>query len=242
MRVLIISDIHANLAAMEAVLEDARGQWDQIWCLGDLVGYGPDPNECVALLREYDHLALCGNHDWAVLGKLDVNSFNDEAQKAIYWTRDQISEETRLYLDGLEADMLVEPFTLAHASPRHPVWEYILDRSTAVANLPYLDTPYCLVGHTHTAVTFEEVAPAQVEIHLPFYGEVTSLGANRLILNPGSVGQPRDSDPRAAYALLDRGKMTWEFRRVGYPIEETQARMRRQGLPPRLVARLEYGW
>jgi predicted phosphodiesterase len=242
MRVLIISDIHANLAAMGAVLDDARGQWEQIWCLGDLVGYGPDPNECVALLREHDHLALCGNHDWAVLGKLDVNSFHDEAQKAIYWTRDQISEETRLYLDGLEADMLLEPFTLAHASPRHPVWEYILDRSTAVANLPYLNTAYCLVGHTHAAVTFEEVAPEQVEIHLPTYGQAMSLGANRLILNPGSVGQPRDSDPRAAYALLDNDKMTWEFRRVGYAIEETQARMRRQGLPPRLVARLEYGW
>jgi predicted phosphodiesterase len=242
MRVLIISDIHANLAAMGAVLDDARGQWEQIWCLGDLVGYGPDPNECVALLREHDHLALCGNHDWAVLGKLDVNSFHDEAQKAIYWTRDQISEETRLYLDGLEADMLLEPFTLAHASPRHPVWEYILDRSTAVANLPYLNTAYCLVGHTHAAVYFEEVAPEQVEIHLPTYGVAMSLGANRLILNPGSVGQPRDSDPRAAYALLDNDKMTWEFRRVGYFIEETQARMRRQGLPPRLVARLEYGW
>jgi predicted phosphodiesterase len=243
MRLLIISDIHANLAAFEAVLKDAHGLWDQIWCLGDLVGYGPDPNECVALLREYDHLSLCGNHDWAVLGKLDINNFNEEAQTAIDWTRKQLSEETRIYLDGLQAGMLLEPFfTLAHASPRHPVWEYILDKGTAVANLSYFDTPYCLVGHTHAAVCFTEVGPDTVEIQLPLLGETISLGADRLILNPGSVGQPRDADPRAAYALLESDKLTWEFRRIAYPIKETQERMRRYGLPHRLVARLEYGW
>jgi diadenosine tetraphosphatase ApaH/serine/threonine PP2A family protein phosphatase len=185
---------------------------------------------------------LSGNHDWAVLGKLDVDSFNGEAQKAIYWTRDQISEETRAYLDGLETARIIEPFTLAHGSPRHPVWEYILDKTAALANLPHFDTPYCLVGHTHAAVCFEQVAPGEVKIQLPFYGETISLGAHRLILNPGSVGQPRDSDPRAAYALLDSDKLAWEFRRTAYPIEEAQERMRRHGLPDRLVARLEYGW
>jgi predicted phosphodiesterase len=242
MRLLVISDIHANLAAFEAVLADARGHWDQIWCLGDLVGYGPDPNECVALLREHDHLALCGNHDWAVLGKLDINTFNEDAQLALFWTRSSVSDESRNYLESLEADMLHEPFTLAHASPRHPIWEYILDKGTAAANFHYFDTPYCLVGHTHAAVCFEQMGPNTLEIRLPVYGDILALESNRLILNPGSVGQPRDSDPRAAYALLDRDKMTWEFRRVTYPIHETQERMRRHGLPHRLVARLEHGW
>jgi predicted phosphodiesterase len=242
MRLLVISDIHANVAALKAVLADARGQWDRVWCLGDLVGYGPDPNECVALLREHDHLALCGNHDWAVLGKLDINSFNEDAQLALSWTRDRIDEESRVYLNSLEAHAFHEPFTLAHASPRHPIWEYVLDKATAAANFRYLDTPYCLVGHTHTAVCFEEVSPDRVEIQLPWYGEIMDLGNNRLILNPGSVGQPRDSDSRAAYALLDTDRMTWAFRRVAYPIQETQERMRREGLPHRLVARLEHGW
>jgi diadenosine tetraphosphatase ApaH/serine/threonine PP2A family protein phosphatase len=242
MHILVISDIHANLAAFEAVLEDAQGQWDRIWCLGDVVGYGPDPNECTSLLREHDHISLSGNHDWAVLGRLDIDTFNYQAQTAIRWTQATITEETRKYLDSLPPKMVVEPFTLAHASPRQPVWEYILDEKTAAVNFGHLETPYCLVGHTHMPVVYEEVDETHIQGRGPSYGEPLALNGPRLIINPGSVGQPRDSDPRAAYGLLDTEAMTWEHRRVAYPIEVTQERMREQRLPYRLVARLGMGW
>lgn len=242
MRVLIISDIHANLTAFKAVLSDAEGVWDKIWCLGDLIGYGPAPNECVALLREHDHISLSGNHDWAVLGKLDIKTFNYEAQAAIEWTQNEISVETRTYLEGLPSKSVHAPFTLAHGSPRQPVWEYILDPYTAVMNFSHFDTPYCLVGHTHVPILFEEVNNREVIVREPIYAEPIHLNQKRLIINPGSVGQPRDSDPRAGYALLDTEEMTWEHRRVCYDINETQDRMRENGMPPRLIKRLEYGW
>ena len=244
MRFLVISDIHANLAALEAVLDDAEGEWDQIWCLGDLVGYGPDPNECVNLLREHEHLSLSGNHDWAVLGKLDISSFNEEARVALRWTQEALAAETREYLAELPSEQVSPPFALAHGSPRQPVWEYILDRRTAAFNFAELgaETPYCLVGHTHVAVIFAEESQGRVDARSPSYGVPISLDEQRLIINPGSVGQPRDSDPRAAYALLDIEAMTWEHRRVPYPIHLTQERMREHDLPSRLVMRLEHGW
>lgn len=242
MRVLIISDIHANLAALETVLDDAKGKWDVLWCLGDVIGYGPDPNECATLLKETAQVCLSGNHDWAVLGKIDINTFNRDARTAIAWTQDTVTEETRQYLDNLPAMIIRDPFTLAHASPRYPVWEYILDKGTAAINFAYFDTPWCLVGHTHTPVVFEEIDGLRVAIHAPNYQESLHLNGNRLIINPGSVGQPRDSDPRAAYAILDLETMSWAYHRVAYPVEQTQQRMRQYGLPQRLVARLEYGW
>jgi predicted phosphodiesterase len=242
MRVLIISDIHANLLAFEAVLANAKGKWDIIWCLGDLIGYGPDPNECVALLREYEHISLSGNHDWAVLGKLDINSFNREARIAINWTRQQLSAETEAYLDELPAMLVQGEFTLAHASPRQPIWEYILDPYTASINFDFFDTPYCLVGHTHVPVWFEEEDVYTITPHMPDYHHPIQLNHKRLIINPGSVGQPRDSDPRAAYALLDTGNKIWSYQRVEYPVQDTQEKMRKQKMPTRLIRRLEHGW
>jgi predicted phosphodiesterase len=242
MRVLIISDIHANLTAFEAVLAHARGKWDVLWCLGDVVGYGPDPNECVALLREKEHLGLSGNHDWAVLGRLDIFSFNTDARAAISWTQSILEEENREYLVNLPSLVVEEPFTLAHASPRHPVWEYILDQNTAAANFSCFGTPYCLVGHTHSPIIFEQIGKDEALARLPAYGQPLNLNDGRLIINPGSVGQPRDSDPRAAYIILDTKKMTWEHFRVEYDIPAVQERMRKHGLPYRLVVRLEYGW
>ena len=243
MRVLVISDIHANLAAFEAVLQDAKGKWDQIWCLGDVIGYGPDPNECVALLREQNHISLSGNHDWAVLGKMDITIFNPEARKAIEWTRSVVSSESYNYLDSLPTMIEEAPFTLAHASPRQPVWEYILDIGTAAANFEHFNTPYCLVGHTHVPILFaEELGSNKI---LP-YGAANNtpiqLNKRRCIINPGSVGQPRDSDPRAAYVLLDTEKLIWEFNRVEYPFRQTQESMRLAGIPVRLARRLEFGW
>lgn len=243
MRVLIISDIHANLAAFEAVLSDADGLWDTIWCLGDLIGYGPDPEECVALLHQHPHISLSGNHDWAVLGKLDVSVFNYEAQAAILWTRGAISDKTSDFLDTLPTTIVNAPFTLTHASPRQPIWEYVLDIHTASANFAYFDTPYCLVGHTHVPVGFlEEKETNTVVPFSPDYKDAIHLDGTRRILNPGSVGQPRDSDPRAAYALLDTEALTWQFRRVEYPISLTQQRMYDHGISARLAKRLEFGW
>ncbi len=243
MRILIVSDIHANLAAFEAVLADA-GAVDAVLCLGDIVGYGPDPNECVARLRALNPIvSLSGNHDWATLGKLDVEDFNGDAQKAIRWTQTVLTPDHRAYLAGLPPDGRLGDFTLAHASPRYPVWEYILDTVTAAENFEHFSTPYCLVGHTHAASIFQQIGSnGSCDLLLPEYGVPWGLGKQRLILNPGSVGQPRDADPRAAYAILDDEARTWEARRVAYPIEQTQARMREAGLPHRLIARLSYGW
>lgn len=242
MRILVISDIHANLTAFQTVLDDAAGKWDKVWFLGDLVGYGPDPNECVALMQELDHIALSGNHDWAILGKLDISNFNIDARNAVLWAQNVITAETFAYLDALPPLRTEENFTLAHASPRHPVWEYILDRGTAAINFAHFDTPYCLVGHTHVPIIYVETATNHIELHPPQYEELLALNRERCIINPGSVGQPRDSDPRAAYAILDLEQLTWEHCRVEYDIAQTQTRMRSHGLSDRLVARLAYGW
>ena len=243
MRTLILSDIHANLIALEAVLADAADRWDRLWFLGDLVGYGPNPNECVARLRDLaPAVALSGNHDWAVLNKLDIDEFNDDARKAVRWTRRELSAENREYLGGLPPLHVSEPFTLAHASPRHPVWEYILDLQTALENFDYFQTRFCLVGHSHIPALFalDETA-GELNFYLVGHGDTVDLDLGRLILNPGSVGQPRDGDPRAAYALLDDENLTWEFHRVPYDVAETQRRMREHKMPPRLVERLEHG-
>jgi diadenosine tetraphosphatase ApaH/serine/threonine PP2A family protein phosphatase len=240
-RYLIISDIHANLAALEAVLADTPA-FDEIWCLGDLVGYGPKPNECVARLQDFPHISLAGNHDWAALGKLDLGSFNTDARDANTWTQSVLAPAAREYLSGLPTHAERNGFYLAHASPREPVWEYILDAKLAYANFAYFSTSVCLVGHTHVPLIFEldEERQRCETLSFPFPNPL-ELGSRRMIINPGSVGQPRDGDPRASYAILDLENMTWEFRRVAYPVEITQERMRARGLPRRLIERLEMG-
>jgi predicted phosphodiesterase len=242
MRFLVISDIHANLAAFETVLADANGDWEEIWCLGDVVGYGPNPNECVSLLREHENLSLSGNHDWAVLNRLDLNTFNADARNAIRWTQNILTEDNRAYIEELPSLKVEGEFTLAHASPRQPVWEYVSEPSIARENFPLLETPYCLVGHTHAAFIFIEGNNGEVRPMLPEAGVRIPLGNERLIINPGSVGQPRDLDPRAAYAILDTDEMIWEPRRVEYPFERTQRLMEEEDFPYRLILRLEYGW
>ncbi|HEC22874.1 MAG TPA: metallophosphoesterase [Chloroflexi bacterium] len=246
MRYLVISDIHANLTAFETVLKDAGTlgkDYDFVWCLGDVVGYGPDPNECVELLRSMPHLCLAGNHDWAALGRLDIRTFNADARKALTWTRETLTEENLAYLEALPITFVLDSFTLAHGSPREPVWEYILDPLIAALNFKHFETTYCLVGHTHTPVIFKQIGnEGECEPIGPAYNQPTRLNGTRQIINPGSVGQPRDSDSRAAYALLDTERMIWEFRRIPYNIKAVQARMRRAGMPERLVTRLEHGW
>lgn len=241
MRYLILSDIHANLMALEAVLADAPA-FDKIWCLGDLVGYGPNPNECVERLQDFSHLSLAGNHDWAALGKTDLDNFNTDARIANAWTQAELTLRVREYLEALPASIEQEGFFLAHASPREPVWEYILDANVARANFAYFSTRICLVGHTHIPIIFVwDEQRGRAETLLPPLSEPLALGRHRMLINPGSVGQPRDGDPRASYALLDTTSMTCEFRRVAYPVAITQERMRARGLPRRLIDRLEFG-
>ncbi len=241
MRTLVLSDIHANLVALEAVLA-AAGTWDRVWFLGDLVGYGPNPNECVERLRALEPLALSGNHDWAVLNKLDTEEFNDDARRAVNWTRRELTDENMDYLRGLPPLHVAPPFTMAHASPRHPVWEYILDLQTALDNFDHFETPICLVGHSHIPALFllDDTA-AELNFYLLGDAETVDLSQGRIILNPGSVGQPRDGDPRASFAILDDEAQTWTLHRVEYDIAETQRRMHAHKMPSRLIERLEFG-
>jgi len=243
MRILIISDIHANYAAFEAALKDAEGQWDYVWCLGDVVGYGPDPNECVERLRELPHLCLAGNHDWAALNRLDIRTFNPDARRAVDWTRETLSEENTRWLKALPTTFVIGQYTLVHASPREPIWEYVLEPLVAALNFPHFETAYCIVGHTHQPVVYEMInEQGETKIVKPEYGEPQQLNGLRKIINPGSIGQPRDADPRAAYAILDFENDIIEHRRVEYDIAETQRRMQGYDLPERLIARLEHGW
>lgn len=245
MRVLVISDIHANLAALERVLEDADGAYESVWCLGDTVGYGPEPDACIMRVRSLNALAVVGNHDWAVLQRMDVEDFNPEARRAVLWTRNHINPENLAWLNSLPGEPVVcDDFTLTHGSPRDPVWEYVLYPSVAQANFEHFTTRFCLVGHTHVpALHMLQDDASKVRSLALAAGQVISLEAGwRGILNPGSVGQPRDNDPRAAYALLDTEALTWETRRVAYPFEVTQAHMRAAKLPERLISRLAYGW
>jgi predicted phosphodiesterase len=242
MRILILSDIHANLTALEAVLADA-GPVDQVWCLGDLVGYGPDPNECIAILKTIPNLkCILGNHDAAALGRIDLETFNQEARFSARWMQNTLNSSSMDFLKRLPEKIVIENVTLAHGSPRNPVWEYILDVVNAAENFKFFDTQICLVGHTHLPVAYinpENRAPVRYQIPRP--GEVFPI-QQRMILNPGSVGQPRDHDPRAAYAILDLQEQSWQPQRVVYDISSVQTRIRDAGLPPRHAQRLMEGW
>ncbi len=241
MRYGIVSDIHSNLAAFEAVLEH-MGPVDALWCLGDIVGYGPDPNECLELLRRHEHVCVLGNHDAAAIGKLDTSDFNPAAATAAHWTARQLSERSRDYLLALPERLVLDPFTIVHGSPRHPIWEYITHDSQAAANFHLFASTACLVGHTHIPALFVEQPSGRAMGTLPADGHEFSVAETRLIANPGSIGQPRDGDPRAAYGIYDSDARTIEWRRVEYPIETTQKRMRQAGLPDRLIERLSFGW
>jgi len=245
MRVLVLSDIHANLTALEAVIDDAHGAYDAVWCLGDTVGYGPEPDECVQRVRSLGAVTVIGNHDWAVLGSMDVEDFNYEARRAVMWTRDHLSDASVAWLAALPSHPItIGNYTLTHASPRDPIWEYVLYPSIASANFEHFDTRFCLVGHTHVPALHVMVQDEnKLRLLAPTFGAEMALKENwRVILNPGSVGQPRDNDRRAAYALLDTDSSVWEPRRVDYLIEVTQNRMRQAGLPERLINRLAFGW
>jgi len=241
-RVAVISDVHANRHALDAVLAavDAEGP-DKLWCLGDLVGYGPRPNRCCAAVQERAALCLAGNHDLGVLGEVDLQEFAPDAVASATWTRGVLAPEARAYLESLEPKGRRQGVELFHASPRDPVWEYVLSADAVEAAFELTEANLVLVGHSHIplAVALADgglaggVAPEGTQAEL-------DAGA-RLLLNPGSVGQPRDGDPRAAWLLLDFEAGRASFRRVAYPVERTQEEIRERGLPDALAERLARG-
>jgi diadenosine tetraphosphatase ApaH/serine/threonine PP2A family protein phosphatase len=241
MLVAVVSDIHANLAALEAVLAAIdEDETDALWCLGDLVGYGPRPNECTQLMQERAATCLCGNHDLAVRGTLDLWEFSGDAGIAARWTRTVLSKEALAFLNSLDPAGKAAGVALFHGSARDPVWEYVLSGESALTTLLLTEEPLVLVGHSHVALQIRlerdelggGLAPAGTELE---------LAGSRCLLNPGSVGQPRDGDPRAAYLLIDLEARTARFRRVEYDIERTQAEMEAAGLPAALAQRLSVG-
>lgn len=236
----IVSDVHANLAALQAVFDHARAI-DAVWCLGDIVGYGPQPNECIALLRERAGWAVAGNHDLAATGGMGVEEFNDAAAAAARWTAEQLTEESSAYLRALPPVVIEGDFTMVHGSLRWPEWEYLLSTEQAQAQFELQTTPYSLVGHSHLPFVFREEPARPPSLERAPSGECTLLEKDRLIINPGSVGQPRDSDPRAGYALFDSESQTVTHHRVDYDIAATQAAMRAADLPVWLIERLSEG-
>ena len=288
MRYAVLSDIHGNYEALDAVLRDIdrfsaeqRAPIDALWCLGDIVGYGPEPRQCVQRIRETSTFCVAGNHDWAAIGKLDLDEFTTVAANSAEWTSAQLSAQDRIYLRGLP-DVIAgsSEFTLTHGSPLNPIWEYLTSPLAATPNFAAFDTNFCLVGHTHVPTIFllpDDVRPLPPppeiltgESHRTFApGDsdlmafpdigVMPLGAGalcehltpapglwlmpehrRAIINPGSVGQPRDGDPRASYIIYD-SDLGFEFRRVEYDVASTQRKMTELGLSPRMAARLERG-
>ncbi|HEV8461383.1 MAG TPA: metallophosphoesterase family protein [Gaiellaceae bacterium] len=241
MRVAVISDIHSNLPALQAVLADIVAETpDEIWCLGDLVGYNAQPNECVDLVREHAALSLCGNHDLAVLGTIDVADFSGDAGAAARWTRTVLGEEQATWLRTLEPKTVRPGVELFHGSPRDAVWDYVLSEHVALISILETEAPVILVGHSHVALALGWDGD-QLTGGLAPDGTQVELEGARWLLNPGSVGQPRDGDPRAAWLLIDIPEGRATFRRVPYPIAETQAAIRSQGLPEALAGRLEHG-
>jgi diadenosine tetraphosphatase ApaH/serine/threonine PP2A family protein phosphatase len=242
MRVAVISDIHANLHALQAVLREIdAAPPDAIWCLGDLVGYGPRPNDCCAIVEERSDVCLVGNHDLVCLGRIGIEEFNHEAAAAAAWTRSVLDEPSRAFLETLAPSAGVEQAQLFHASARDPIWEYVLTDEAALATLLLTTAPLVLVGHSHVALAVELAEEGLVSGGLAPAGTERELDGPRRLMNPGSVGQPRDGDPRAAWLSLDFERMFASFRRVAYPIEQTQHEMREAGLPEALATRLEQG-
>jgi diadenosine tetraphosphatase ApaH/serine/threonine PP2A family protein phosphatase len=243
MRILVISDVHANFEALQSVFTDA-GEVDETWCLGDVVGYGPDPNLCVEAIRERPKLTcLLGNHDVALLGRMPLAAFNGEARRSLDLQARVLTADCMNFLQSLPENTQTRgEVTMAHGSPRDPIWEYVLNTLAARLNFDYFDTPFCFVGHAHLQCMFQlDEARNRVSMEVPKPGQAMPM-VPRAIFNPGSVGQPRDRDPRAAYAIFDPEARTWEPRRVEYNIPAVQARIRELGMPEKHATRIAEGW
>ena len=241
MRVAVVSDIHGNLHALEAVLREVRRERaDAVWCLGDVVGYGARPDECCLTVDEEAVLCLGGNHDLGVRGALDLDDFSPDAAVAARWTREVLGQAARSFLERLAPSGEADGVQLFHASPRDPIWEYVLTDESAFAALKLTTAPIVLIGHSHVPLAVSVEGDRLTGGHAPA-GAEADLRTGRWLLNPGSVGQPRDGDPRAAFLLLDLAAGHASFRRVSYPVEKTQAEIRERGLPEPLAERLASG-
>ncbi len=243
MRIAVLSDVHSNLVALEAVLA-AVGSVDAVWQLGDVVGYGPEPDAVVERLSGIGAIGVRGNHDAAALGGPEIEWFNPDARAAVEWTRDVISDRTRAWLAALPVRLEQDGELLVHGSPRDPTWEYVTSTGVARANLRLLAATghrIGLHGHTHVPIAFRAGEDGAVEPILPSAGTVVPLDGPTLLLNPGSVGQPRDGDPAASWLELDTDARTATWHRVGYDVGRVQQAVRAAGLPGRLADRLAFG-
>jgi diadenosine tetraphosphatase ApaH/serine/threonine PP2A family protein phosphatase len=244
-RILILSDVHGNLAALEAVLQDVErgGGFQAAWNLGDAVGYGPQPSECIARLRDAGAVSVAGNHDLAAAKEIGAEEFNRDAAAAVRWTHGQLSGDERETLARLPRMSEQGEFTLVHGTLRDPVWEYLFSYESAREHLALQRSPYSLVGHTHVPalVVEDETLPRGCELYRIGDGHGIRLGAGKLVINAGSVGQPRDGDPRASYAVYDTDERRVTLHRVEYDIGATQRLMEGAGLPRRLAERLAEG-
>ncbi len=243
MQTLILSDVHANLTALISVLEDAA-PFDRVWCLGDIVGYGPDPNECVEQIKSLPGL-ICvkGNHDAASVGGLDVHTFNMDAQESLAWLTKELTFENSQWIEALDDVVIVNDITLVHGSPRSPVWEYIMDSGCAHENMKAFDTSICLVGHTHLPAVYELGGNSASPTRISKITVDEEFAVNhKSIINPGSVGQPRDLDARASYMIYNDVLESWCYHRVDYDIQAVQERIMAANLPYRHAARLKAGW
>jgi predicted phosphodiesterase len=242
MKVAVISDIHANRQAFEATLEAvAHTEASELWCLGDLVGYGAEPDACVELAREHAAICLAGNHDLAVTGEISLEEFSRGAGIAAEWTREVMAPENIDFLRGLRPESEEGEVGLYHASPRDPVWEYVLSTLLAELCLDVQAGRICLIGHSHVALSFVRHEGELASGEPRREGTVLEVAKGEWLLNPGSVGQPRDGDPRASWLLLDLDDMTATFNRSEYDIAGAAAAIRAARLPDSLAERLEYG-
>ena len=244
MRYLVVADIHSNMEALQAVIRHAasHGGFEKIWCLGDIVGYGPDPGACIDLLRSYPLAAVSGNHDLASIDVLPLDDFNPYAKAAVLWTREQLSSEHREYLRDNPLRWEEESATLLHGTPRDPIWEYflpsVMSNADVAESFQQFSTRCCLVGHSHIPFLCIEEGAQFFGLQ---EGQQTLLSGARCVMNPGSVGQPRDGDSRAAYALYDADAASLTHHRVPYDIEATQVKISAAGLPEALASRLTVG-
>jgi len=242
MKVAVVSDIHANRHAFEATLDAiAASDASELWCLGDLVGYGAEPDACVELAREHAAVCLAGNHDMAVTGELSLEDFSRGASVAAQWTREVIHPENLEFLRALSPQGEEDEVGLYHASPRDPVWEYVLSALLAELCLNKQQHRICLIGHSHVALSFDRQEGELASGEPRREGTQLDLGQGEWLLNPGSVGQPRDGDPRASWLLLDLEQMDATFHRAEYDVAGAAAAIRAARLPDSLAERLEYG-
>jgi predicted phosphodiesterase len=242
LRILVIADIHSNITALKAVISDVEhhSKIDDIWCLGDIVGYGPDPSECIRFMRENCRVCVAGNHDLAAVNTIDISDFNPDAANAILWTRHQLNSEDSSYLANLPLSIKKKEFTIVHGSPRDPLREYLSSTNAALENLLTYKTKYCLVGHTHEPIMFF-IRDNEIQVKELKNGDTIFLDKTRLILNPGAIGQSRDGDPRASYGIIDCTRHIFTQRRVAYDIEEVKKRMKENGFTNNLIDRLSSG-